>query len=172
MNGKGSRARPPVNRAEYGNNFDRIFGVDERKWGYALVRNARFWEPAEATTRAGVIDEADGRHYESGFAICRCQPIDVQALLPDGGDVCEQIAQAAFDNYGIEADFPDVGPAAQLELTKFLRAWAAKHIDSDQTPWLAVDIEEFEVTADGPIPKREHAAEPSSAVASNVVNIR
>lgn len=158
MNGKGSRARSPeVTRAQYQDNFDRIFGGDRvarqpdtRKWGYSRAGDARYWEPADAGTRDEVIAEAKA-HYGTGrFAICRCQPIDVASHMPSGDDLCEQLAQTLYDEYGFDFDvFPDVDATANAELLGLVQRWAAKHLSDDEVGWVAVDIESFIIDEDG-----------------------
>jgi hypothetical protein len=162
MNGKGSRARSRnVSHEAYAANFDRIFaaGLDERKWGYALRPDARYWEPASATDRQAVIDEARDHYGNNAFAICRCEPLDLVSLMPDANDLCEQIAQAAFDTYGVDDVCPeDMCTVADLAaLTQMTRDWARKHLIGEATPWIAVDIEEFPAIVNGePLPANVH----------------
>lgn len=97
-------------------------------WTYTKSKFDERWSGDLCDTRTQAITAGLDAYSGEAFAIGECDEHEPGAFMPDADEIIELIGERAHDNCGECAEgYPDIGPAARVELQALLDAWAKQH---------------------------------------------
>lgn len=108
----------------------------ETRWGHATEEHPERWTGSFKTSAEVIADGFQTYAPHEAFYVCSGALAWGPKWMPDAKDIETMLWDAAYSEVGEAAeDFPDLSPEALEELSKFLDAWATKHVQA--TFWIS-----------------------------------